>query len=59
MDEAHGGGSAHVLLGRLDPLVTCLRVRHVLRILRANFSDVVDLVTQRVRIVPVVDGFLA
>ena len=54
-DQSHGGRGTHIDCLGLDPLVTHLAVRHIVRILSADFSVVVHLVAQRIRVVPVVD----
>lgn len=55
LDEAHRGRRSHVLLLRLHPLVTHLLVSYEGCVLAANLAVVVNVVTQRPRIVSVVD----
>jgi len=58
VDEAHGGGRAHIDVLRLDPLVAHLGICHVICVLRANLTIVVHFVTQGVGVITVIDGAL-
>ena len=59
LDEAHGSGCSHIDCLGLDPLVTHLAVRYVVRVLGADFADIVDFVAEGPRVVAVVDCGLA